>query len=279
MSRKQEKLKVVPVSKKLNGPWSALLRGAYKKTPQKHLKCPRCLQSFGNEGALQRHLSAKHIEEPSKDKIESLLPKLRERKKRKLPTPGPKEDKAPTPKRPRNFKTRKRLPNITKKKLLLEYESLEDYGQRLEWLQEHQLTVNNIKTWKRPNNRSEIMKAGSWKSKTEKTSDSHREKRKVGLFPEQQKTLYNMYRVRRAEGLTVKGIWLTGKMRELLEKDKPPKYNTFKGSDHWIANFVRRWGISNQRQTNKKAKSVEARLPQVRRFHQYAVYQMALEKP
>jgi len=77
----------------------------------------------------------------------------------------------------------------------------------------------------------------------------------------------------------VKGIWLTGKMRELLEKDKPPKYNTFKGSDHWIANFVRRWGISNQRQTNKKAKSVEARLPQVRRFHQYAVYQMALEKP
>ena len=55
--------------------------------------------------------------------------------------------------------------------------------------------------------------------------------------------------------------------------------STFKGGCNWISKFTNRFGISLQAKTNKKSKSIEERLPQVRNFHWWAVYQMALEEP
>lgn len=201
--------------------------------------------------------------------------------KRKMPPPSKKEVKTqnPVPKRPRNAKTRKRLPNATKRKLVLEYESMEDSMQRVQWLEDHQISRDTMKGWRKPKTREQLMTATSTKSQKQKTSSSHREKQQSGHFVEEQKLLYNMYRLRRAEGLTVSGNWFVGKMHEILANKKPNGYEKFKGSTHWINNFVKRWGITHQQKTNKKSKSVEERLPRVQRFHQYAVYQMALEKP
>ena len=53
----------------------------------------------------------------------------------------------------------------------------------------------------------------------------------------------------------------------------------FKASNKWLFNFTRRKGISKQRKTNKKSKSIEERLPQVLNFHWWTVYEMATQDP
>ena len=50
-------------------------------------------------------------------------------------------------------------------------------------------------------------------------------------------------------------------------------------SNRWLLNFTKRKGISKQRKTNKKSKSVEERIPQVKNFHWWAVYEMATQDP
>ena len=53
----------------------------------------------------------------------------------------------------------------------------------------------------------------------------------------------------------------------------------FKASWKWLNNFTKRWGISKQKKTNKKSKSLEERMPQIRNFHWYTIYQMTTEDP
>ena len=43
--------------------------------------------------------------------------------------------------------------------------------------------------------------------------------------------------------------------------------------------FKRRWGFSFQQRTNVKKKSVAARLPYVRKYHQYLLYKAFKEEP
>ena len=72
------------------------------------------------------------------------------------------------------------------------------------------------------------------------------------------------------------GEYLKTKMQ--FEADKSGK-DTKKTSNKWLHKFARRKGISKQRKTNKKSKSVIERIPQVSNFHWWAVYQMATEEP
>ena len=45
----------------MNGPWSAVLRGAYKKKDaKKKVKCSTCFVSFMNHSNLANHVNAKH---------------------------------------------------------------------------------------------------------------------------------------------------------------------------------------------------------------------------
>ena len=146
-----------------------------------------------------------------------------------------------------------------------------------EWLEEKNVEWNTFKNWLQ--SRDTIFEELGNTTKYQKTTSSHREKQKQGKFTQQQRKLFNLFRVRRVQRLPVSGVWLTSKMKKLLERDKPPKHEHFKGSNRWLMNFNRRFGLSSQQKTNKKSKSVEARLPKVKRFHQYCVYQMAFEDP
>ena len=89
--------------------------------------------------------------------------------------------------------------------------------------------------------------------------------------------MYGLYKLRRAKGLPVDGEYFSSKMVMLVKRDYPD--SAFKGGSRWISKFTNRFGISLQAKTNKKSKSIEERLPQVRNFHWWAVYQMALEDP
>ena len=53
----------------------------------------------------------------------------------------------------------------------------------------------------------------------------------------------------------------------------------FEASQKWFFNYRRRWGLSFQEKTNVKRKSVAARLPYVRKHHQYILYSAFKEFP
>ena len=68
-------------------------------------------------------------------------------------------------------------------------------------------------------------------------------------------------------------------MKDLVRKSGKDTEGNSKASDKWKDNFINRFGITNQKKTNKKSKSVQERLSQVRNFHWWALCQMATEKP
>ena len=53
----------------------------------------------------------------------------------------------------------------------------------------------------------------------------------------------------------------------------------FTASNRWIEKFKKRKGLSVQKKTNKKSTSVHKRLPKVKNFHWWAIYQMRTEDP
>ena len=68
-------------------------------------------------------------------------------------------------------------------------------------------------------------------------------------------------------------------MKEFVRNSGKDPSGSFKASNKWVYQFTRRYGISKQKKTNKKSKSVKERLPAVHNFHWWAIYQMALKKP
>ena len=65
----------------------------------------------------------------------------------------------------------------------------------------------------------------------------------------------------------------------LVKESDYPNKEKFKASNRWVQGFNKRFGITLQRKTNKKSKSLTERLPKIKNFHWYAIYQMALEPP
>ena len=68
-------------------------------------------------------------------------------------------------------------------------------------------------------------------------------------------------------------------MKEEVKKSGKDPEGKFQGSNRWLNGFTKRKGISHQRKTNNKNRSVTERLPEIRNFHWWAIYQMALEDP
>ena len=69
-------------------------------------------------------------------------------------------------------------------------------------------------------------------------------------------------------------------MRKLVrERGDDEGAEKFKASSQWMDAFRKRWGFSFQEKTNVKKKSVHARLPYVRKFHQYLLYEAFNEEP
>ena len=56
----KQNFKKIPISYGLNGPWSAVLQGAYKKEKKEKIQCEIFFQSFTNKGNLRNHIKHKH---------------------------------------------------------------------------------------------------------------------------------------------------------------------------------------------------------------------------
>ena len=103
-------------------------------------------------------------------------------------------------------------------------------------------------------------------------------KKRAGYFAAQEAALFKKFKLRRIQGLAIDGEWFKTEMKLLVQESDHPRKDQFKGSDHWLSKFCRRNGLSSQRKTNKKSKSILERLPKIKNFHYYTVYKMGLEK-
>jgi len=135
-----------------------------------------------------------------------------------------------------------------------------------------------MKNWKQ---KQDAIRKDAEKSTTQKCrrSSANINRRKKGKYPEEEDILHKKYKVRRAKGLVVDGQYLKTQMKLLVRESGKDKDNKFKGGDKWLHNFTKRNGISKQRKTNNKSHSIIERLPQVKNFHWYTIYQMATEDP
>ena len=68
-------------------------------------------------------------------------------------------------------------------------------------------------------------------------------------------------------------------MKILVKESGKDKDGKFQASDMWLRGFKKRKGVTVQLKTNKKSKSIEERLPKVKNFHYWSIYQMTLEEP
>ena len=86
---------------------------------------------------------------------------------------------------------------------------------------------------------------------------------------------------RRCSELSKSSLWnvtIRRLMKQFVSESGKDPTGSFKASNMWLSKFTHRYGISKQKKTNKKSKSIEERLLAVRNFHWWAIYQMALEK-
>ena len=101
---------------------------------------------------------------------------------------------------------------------------------------------------------------------------------RTGVFAAQEAALFKKFKIRRIQGLAIDGEWFKTEMKLLVQESDHPRKDQFKGSNKRLSKFCRRNGLSSQRKTNKKSKSILERLPKIKNFHYYTVYKMGLEK-
>ena len=65
----------------------------------------------------------------------------------------------------------------------------------------------------------------------------------------------------------------------VAELGDAPGAKGFKASSKWFDNFRKRWGFSFQEKTNVMKKSVRERLPYVKKYHLFFLYEAFKEEP
>ena len=276
----------------MNGPWSAILRGAYNKSiEKKRVKCPKCSRTFANKGNLANHLpthkkSKSVVKIPPKFKF-NLSPHL---KKQPVPSTPPttveeeKDKDSESPAQPptmivtkTNKSSRNFRPNWKILALLKKHDSL-PHSERLKFRQSNNFTKNNVKKWRK--RREELENEGSKRSSCRsRRSLRSIQKMKAAKFPVEEAALHKEYKARRAQDLVVDYEWLKANMKIHIKKSGKDPEEKFKASNKWVQGFMKRKGLSVQKKTGEKHRPTAELLPRVKNFHWYSIYQMASEDP
>ena len=127
---------------------------------------------------------------------------------------------------------------------------------------ESKIDTSLISKW--ASNEAEIVKEASG----EVTKELFAKQSPRQWFPEAEQQLYDLFMARRKRKLKVSTLWVTVTYRKLLRDIYPdnPKAGAFHPSYRWAQRWANRHNLSKRRRSNLKKKSVEERLPQIRRF-------------
>ena len=148
-------------------------------------------------------------------------------------------------------------------------------AERRRWLRKNGCNWNTFRRWLKD---KDLWKAKSKDGRASRRRQTH-EKQKKGRFVEQQKMLAGKIRAKRARGLKITALWCRITMTKLVHESGDDDDEKFQASTQWFQRFRRRWGFTFQEKTNVKRKSVQQRLPYVRKHHQYLLYTAFREEP
>jgi hypothetical protein len=90
--------------------------------------------------------------------------------------------------------------------------------------------------------------------------------RRVGKFAGMEKSLFALFRLRRARGRKCSARWFVHVAKHLMRKDFPEHAANFSGGRCWLRRFLNRWNISMRRKTNVKNSTWEATKPVLQRY-------------
>jgi hypothetical protein len=84
---------------------------------------------------------------------------------------------------------------------------------------------------------------------------------------------------RQVDQLPVSHEWLQEEMRDIVTRLNPDAksdayISTFKASNGWSSGFASRWNITSQCRTNNHTTPIAERVPDIKKFHQFLIYEM-----
>ena len=244
-------------------------------------KCPVCYQKFKKAGKRNAHLAKEHPRYRGKKKSEGQNPRLgsnpdnaesapqgRSRKRKR------KKEKSSRSKKQKKIRDARRnlgLPLLQNKTKVHEriiyakaYKKLK-HGEKGKYSRKIGVAQRKLRKW---------VKDLHLYEKCHRRSRYLMKKKRNGKFFPQQKELFKRFTNRRQRGRKVSYHWLRVKMKFICESQKPHGYDKekHKFTDPWVRAFCKRWGISSQRRTNKKNKSVLERIHLISNFLYYIIY-------
>jgi hypothetical protein len=107
----------------------------------------------------------------------------------------------------------------------------------------------------------------------------------VGAFPMAETLLYGRFiYTRHALRQRVGHAWLQENMRDLVKRVNPDErapeqISRFNAENGWVSGYCKRWKISSQARTNKHQVPLEKRLPGIKKFHRFLIYDMQNRQP
>ena len=247
------------------------------------LKCSMCSMRFKTASALGSHAKFKHSKSEQKNKLKFLkLEHPVPAPKRKEPEQQPSEEKTgPQSDGPvtKKKKTRVRFRNYKKLELIRKFKTMREVlpsSYRDEWMMVHpNVSLRTLERWMHPAQYPQIELDALHSSPNVRdafVSSKRLDFLSQGMFPHHEEQLNELSLQRREALKVVPRSWFAAKMKGLLKKNPPPgdDWKKFQASPGWVSGFLSRFDISRRARSNNKPKSVQQRLPAVKKFHRTA---------
>ena len=246
----------------------------FLRQAQRDLKCPYCGKLMKSSAVAQmvRHMKENHGD---KDQNVNFFQTEPEKVYKPLPIPPRKKRKAPKKKphvrKGRVIRVSSWSWRIKTVKKILKVKK----GKRTAWLLKYKIARSSIYRWIRRMNKLDQY------SKHELRKISFIKIDHAGLFEEEQDELLSRYSERRRNGNKITYAWLKSHMRQICAEKQPEGYDeeTCVFSNMWVRSFCKRHGISLQRKTNSKSKSIFERLHLIKNYHQWLIYEIGNCEP
>ena len=99
-------------------------------------------------------------------------------------------------------------------------------------------------------------------------------------FPASELMVYYRFVWRRkVRGLKVSDEWVQREMLSILKEFQPEGWRLLSCSRGWLGGFKKRYHISSQVRTNKKAVSIHEKLPRIKKFHKWLLHDLQRQEP